>query len=342
MAINNKCKNCGSELVYDADSGELKCISCGSIEDIPEQLSLAPKKAFNNNSTIKLSKVENVQYHCSTCGRTHNVSVGQELLNCPSCGDVNLEKTTNVTYMPDGIIPFTLNKEKALNSFKDWLKHQKFVPNNLKRLAKTQKMTGVYIPIYCYDLDSFTKYSGVGVKVRRDGEKTYETRHPFSSTCSNSFTNQLESASSSFSKDYLEKIANFNFSNIYVYRPEFLYGWVSVDVNIDLQSSYNNMKTYLARQIKRRIQNRLNYDRIEQFFCETTFSNVKYNYIYVPMWINNYKYKNKIYNCYINGVTGKVTGKSPKSFWKILLLVLGIGAVIGGIAYTIVSSGLLN
>ena len=35
-------------------------------------------------------------------------------------------------------------------------------------------------------------------------------------------------------------------------------------------------------------------------------------------------YNGKQYHCYINGQTGKATGKSPKSFWKIFSLIDGI------------------
>ena len=73
--------------------------------------------------------------------------------------------------------------------------------------------------------------------------------------------------------------------------------------------------------------------RIENFVCNTNFENMRYNYLYVPVWINNYKYKDKTYNCYINGITGKVSGNSPKSFWKILFTVLGICALVGGLVF---------
>jgi hypothetical protein len=52
----------------------------------------------------------------------------------------------------------------------------------------------------------------------------------------------------------------------------------------------------------------------------------------LPIWVTYYKYKDKKYDCYINGYSGLVVGKHPKSFWKILGAVAGFLAVAGAIA----------
>lgn len=333
--IDIQCKNCGGELNFDPDSGELKCKQCASIVDIPEENAITIKKPFSETSQIEKSKEEYTQYSCSTCGRKHIVPNNQSVLYCPSCGDASgLTKSVNVEYLPDGIIPFKLNKEKALNSFKDWIKKRKFAPNNLKKLAKTESISGVYLPVYNYDLDCFTHYSGVGIREYHDKDgQIHRTRHPFNSSRTDKFVNYVDSANSSIQSPTLREIANFDYSKTYVYRSEFLYGWIGSDIDITLQQSCARVRQSSAQEIKSNIKRSLNYDRIENFVCNTTFSNIKYNYLYVPIWLNSYKYKNKIYNCYINGISGKVSGKAPKSFWKIFFTVLGFIAVIGGIVY---------
>jgi hypothetical protein len=51
----------------------------------------------------------------------------------------------------------------------------------------------------------------------------------------------------------------------------------------------------------------------------------------LPVYIGNFKYKSKLYNFYVNGSTGKVHGKTPKSFWKIFSVVLVSIAVAVGV-----------
>lgn len=332
--VNNKCKNCGGELIYDADSQELKCVQCDGITDIPEQDTIMEKKIYHKDSTIHLSQTEYTQYTCGTCGRRHIALKNQDVISCPSCGDANLEKNITVEYLPDGIIPFKLNKEKALLCFKDWLKKRKFAPNNLKSLAKTQSLTGLYLPVYDYDFNTTTHYSGVGINEHEDSNgKTHISRHPFKGDRSDFFENFIETANTDIPSPELRDISNYNFRNIYVYRPEFLYGWIGSNINISLHDSCTRAQNAIANKISDNVRKSLHYDRIENFVCNTTFNNIKYSYLYVPVWVNHYKYKDKNYNCYINGITGKVSGKAPKSFWKIFFTVLAAVAVVGAIVY---------
>ena len=44
----------------------------------------------------------------------------------------------------------------------------------------------------------------------------------------------------------------------------------------------------------------------------------------LPIYIGNYTYNKKVYNFYINGSNGKISGSAPVSGWKIALLILVI------------------
>ena len=69
---------------------------------------------------------------------------------------------------------------------------------------------------------------------------------------------------------------------------------------------------------------------------ETKLKDVFFNFTYVPVYINTYNHKGKIYKTYISGTTGKVVGKKPvcaKSVFKNFLKFLGFAAVVGAIAY---------
>ena len=328
MTIDNKCKNCGGELIYDVSSGELKCMQCDSIVDIPEQNANATKVDYTETSTLKISTEEYTQYSCSTCGRKHITPVHQELVNCPSCGDCNLEKNVSVSYVPDGIIPFKLDKEKAMQSFSQWLRKRFWAPNNLKKLAKTESLKGTYFPIYNYDFNCFSKYSGVGVKSRRglDG-KTYTTRHKFKGDRNDNFINYVDSANTTIPSGLLREMSNFDYTQCYIYRTEFLYGWIGLDNNIDIHNSFVKVKQSSKQEIEKRIKQESKYDSVENLICDTEYTNIKYNYLYVPVWVNYYNYKGKTFNCFINGITGKVSGDAPKSFWKRFFAILGIIAV---------------
>ena len=335
---NNKCNNCGGALVFDPNSGELKCTHCNSIVNIEETSVLNEKVVLDlvNEQPVERKKAEYTQFACSVCGRKHIATVDTEIDNCPSCGSANLQKTINVDVEPDGIIPFKLNQDKALESFVSWVKKRKFAPNNLKRMAKTKQLKGVYYPIYNFDVSTTSHYSGVGVKSHRGlDNKVHYTKHPFRDVANHNFTNFIESANSTIPSSNFREAGNFNYGEIYAYRTEFLYGWIATNVNIDLQQGRANMQSGVCHQVEKQIKSSLKYDSIEKFQCDTVFNQISYNYLYVPMWVNTYIYKDKTYSCYINGQTGKASGTAPKSFWKIFFTVLGVGLIFGAIAYLV-------
>ena len=60
MATNNKCSNCGGALVFDPQSGELKCTHCEAITDIEDTKVLNDKKIYDENSSIKHVYLDNI------------------------------------------------------------------------------------------------------------------------------------------------------------------------------------------------------------------------------------------------------------------------------------------
>ena len=78
----------------------------------------------------------------------------------------------------------------------------------------------------------------------------------------------------------------------------------------------------MSMRIKSEILRRYDYTSVISFSSDTNYLETKFKYILLPIYIGHFEYRKKLYNFYINGVTGKVVGKTPKSPWKILLVVL--------------------
>jgi hypothetical protein len=56
----------------------------------------------------------------------------------------------------------------------------------------------------------------------------------------------------------------------------------------------------------------------------TSYDDVKFKHVLLPVWISAYRYRDKAFRFLINGQTGEVSGESPKSWWKIAFLVAGV------------------
>ena len=108
------------------------------------------------------------------------------------------------------------------------------------------------------------------------------------------------------------------------YAIGFKEGWEIAKKSIDSK---------LRRSIDDKIRDEHDADDTRNIQINSTFSNLTYKYLLLPVWLSSYKYKDKIYNFMVNGQTGKVSGKTPISIPKVIITVLGCIAAIALIYY---------
>lgn len=335
MKKSNKCPSCGSTLSFNPSTNSLHCGYCGGNYKVDSVAVTNEKRPYTTNA--KFQETTMAQYHCSSCGSNLNIYKDEEVKRCPNCGSIDLQKTNNISLVPDAIIPFAISKEKATENFNDWIKHRKFAPKDLKKLAKMGKLSGLYTPVWNFDCNTSTSYSGVGVNEHKDKNgEVHEERKHFSGSFSSVYNDITITANKQISTRTLLNLGDWDMSNLKVYNTEYLCGFIGADIDFDIHESFKSFNNYINRWEKNKAENSCgSYDRIENFSVHTHIYNQKYNYIYLPIWANYYTYKNKKYSCYINGHSGKVTGTAPKSFWKIFFLVLGITLVAAAVGFGI-------
>lgn len=355
--LSSKCVSCGNTMMFDPESQNLKCSHCGGAQVI-NALGMVGKKEYNSLSRVQQNNSLSVTHECETCGAKTNVDDSKVTGVCPYCGASNLhELSQSIEFKPDGILPFKITKQTAVAKYKEWIKTRKFVPNKLKSGAKVNKMEGVYFPCWNFDFAVSTTYSGIGVEnhtrtVRRRGpdgrtivdHEHYTTTHPFSGTRNDNFKDFVSVAGNHVvNQTEYEKLGRFGFNeSLKVYNPAYLLGFASSEFTSNLQNGYANAKLMSEKEIEHRIKRQHSYDSYMSFKMNPTHTNIMWNYIYLPVWVCGFKFGKKDYRFLVNGATGYVTGKVPRSGWKIFGLVLGIligVAAIGFGIYTAVKNG---
>ena len=58
------------------------------------------------------------------------------------------------------------------------------------------------------------------------------------------------------------------------------------------------------------------------------YSGRTFKHVLVPVWLLTYTYGAKAFQVVVNGYTGKIAGKYPVSWWKVLLVVLLVAIVV--------------
>ena len=108
--ISNTCSGCAGEIKFEPKQQCLKCSYCENTFEIKESISNAEKYPYNESSAIKLSKDKYSQCICKSCDKTFFILNDNKNLSCPYCGGGEVDGAFDIAEVPDGIVPFKLNK----------------------------------------------------------------------------------------------------------------------------------------------------------------------------------------------------------------------------------------
>ena len=160
-ALDNKCPACGAPILYKPNLKKWKCDYCKS------EFTLEEMKKYNNASNEKNNIKEEVkkeiqkendntnyyEYNCKDCGAKIIADENTVATFCVYCGNTAiLKEKLSGKFAPDMIIPFKNEKEKAIEAFKSLNKGRPLMPNFFNDEKNIEKIKGVYIPFWLYDV----------------------------------------------------------------------------------------------------------------------------------------------------------------------------------------------
>ena len=318
-SISAKCDNCGSAMAFDPNSQNLRCDKCESIK-------LLPKTKRNEKHNIEEANgkkrtfwtVENKILKCDTCG-------AQLILNnleysgiCPYCGSNYVSEIKNLPdFTPDIIVPFTFDRDEAQRRFIIQVKHKFFVPTACKKNLKPEEIKGTYIPAFSFDAFVNANYSGRLAKTGKDGSEHFSIKGNHKAE----FKDLLIENSSKITQANLKSILPYDTSKAYDFSESFILGYVVEHYEQAFKSCCDLAVQEMEKQVKEQILKKYDYNIVESFNLNCDISNKKYYYGLVPIYQINFNYKDKKYNILMNGQSGKIGGKFPRSGFKIFLVV---------------------
>ena len=338
--FNSKCKNCGGELFYNPQK---KCISCKYCETT----FFLPKKtedafivrqydgAFHPNQLNQGLTA----YECQSCKNIYYMSSEEKSKKCPNCGNNNAEIITDEGFCADGLIPFEISKEEASQKMYEYLKTKSKVPTVLIKMAKEQKLMGVFVPVVNFSFNIASSYSATITELQKDSSGSYTG---FKLPIFNDKVSRVKSydkcLTSVEGNEILSLFDEKDYKKILPYIPEYTFGYRVDCVNKDINECYFEMISESQKLEESKIKKELisKYKEVSAINVQSSPSDIFFNFTYVPVYINTYKYKNKTYKTYISGTTGKVIGKTPVSIWKVFktfLKGIGIIAILALLAY---------
>ena len=336
-----KCEACGSNLIYFPKDNKLGCLHCGAKVDFPKDSNIIPMDFLSNTKkNMQSTWNETVVYRCNNCGAKEIISKYEIAKSCPFCGTTNVVVTNELPGLtPNAILPFKIDVEDAKRNFKAWIKKDFLAPNRLKKWAESDQINGVYSPCYSFSTNTFSTYSGkLGKYYTVSNGKTTQTRIRYFNINGRydfSFKDILIECGPKITQNVVEKLKPFLIGDAYKYNQRFLSGYSASNYDKTAQVSFEEAKSIMQRILREKILSKYSYDVVADLNISTSYNDINFNYLLLPIYICNYKYNNKVFNFYINGTNGKVYGKKPRSAWKITGLLLGAAAIITGIVFLV-------
>jgi len=346
------CAQCGAELNWSPGQGSLECPYCGHKGEAEQLADAGPYVATEHRmdqAALQAAKGWGkpvTEFQCNTCGAISEVDAHVTATSCAFCGSDELaaEDDDPNLIRPESVIPFTVDRDKAIADFKGWISGLWFRPSALKQLSRLNKINGVYIPSWTYDAETRSHWTAergdyyyVDETYMEDGQrKTRKVRKTRWSSArgrkSLPFDDVLISASKGLEQGLFDGVAPFTLGELKPYDTQFLANFTAERYQIDLAGGYETAQGKMRDEIRSACARDVPGDTHRNLKVQTHFSDVTFKHILLPIWIAAYEYQGEIYRYLVNGQTGKTHGTAPYSWFKIgaaiLVLLIIIGVIV--------------
>ena len=333
-----KCENCGGPVKYSATLGKFNCEYCNTVysEEEVKRLSLLSQR----EDIIADGDGEYLEYHCPSCGANIVTDETTVATTCYYCNNpIVMSGKLESSQMPTRVIPFKVDKARALESFNNWMKKKKFVPKSFYNDKKEiEEINGVYFPYWLYNTNVF-------VDLDREGSRTYtRTEGDYRVTYEKHFRiirkgdvevkNLPKLALAKSNKVLVESVYPFDFNNAINFDSSYLSGFVAEKKDIEKEALMSSIEEDVYKYSKKVVRDSMTNESVNIINSDFSIKPGKFDYAMLPVWAISYNDKESNQNFFfsVNGQTGKVVGKLPidknKLYLSGLLAIVPIFAII--------------
>lgn len=339
------CEGCGADLRWEPGVTALKCPYCGFEKSVAAPAGTVDERSVD--TALRAPRdlgwgAERKVILCKRCGAHTTLEPHVSASSCAFCGTtavVEAPPNKNVV-RPEGLLPFKVSREHALQSFRSWLHSLWLRPNDLKSSTRVETLKGAYIPFWTFDAQTHSSWTAeagyyyyVTVQVRENGQlvNKQERRIRWEHAAGNLelfFDDVPVPASRGADTALCQAIEPFPTAELTPYDPSFLSGFLAEENAIDLPEALESAKERMRGDVRDACSREVPGDTQRNLVVHTNFSALAYKNALLPLWIAAYDYKGKPYRFLVNGATGKCSGTAPWSWVKITFLVLTILTVL--------------
>lgn len=331
--ITYKCPNCGGDLRFDPEKQKHRCEYCQSLFT-QEQLEAFKKQ--DASPAQAESHTEALQYNCPSCGAEIVTDENTAATFCYYCHNpVVLAGRMQGEYHPDKVIPFAVDREKALDIFDKWISKKKYIPKAFYSKEQIEKLTGVYFPYWLYScqVEGTLDAEGVKHKIWTAGEIQYTQTQKYD--VSREGQMQVEhvtrNALTKANRKLVEGVLPFEMEKLQPFSMSYLSGFMAEKRDMDEDKFRDEVQQEVKGFADHSLQSEaVGYDSLQVRQQTTELKQEKWEYALMPVWTLTYKdpKQDKIYYFACNGQTGKVCGELPVDMGRLMMLFASVFAPI--------------
>ena len=329
-----KCKNCGGNVHYSIESGDLCCSYCNARFSIDEY--------EKNDAEYKKDAFETNIFVCPTCGAELSSLDEESTAYCAYCGTQAVLKEKQIKNKPTYIIPFEQTPEKAKQKYADFIRKKLFVPNELKDPNYINEFRGIYIPHWSYAIETnHEPFIIKGKKSYTSGSYDYVETYNINVQIQNNLYDIVLDASEALDDTIASEIAPYQISGAVKFNEGYLAGFYA-DKETTPPEKYNDEINEIAadkinKEIKGRTKLRITSEPTDgQLFTGRT----AHRLALLPVWFLTYRKKDRVAYSVVNGQTGKMAMDLPVDKKK-FFITAGIVGTILSIMFFLLSSAVL-
>ncbi len=344
------CTGCGAKLSFAPGTKQLRCEFCGTgnaIEGHEGAIEELDFETFLASLEGRMEVEEAEEIRCDKCGAAQKLAGSLFAGSCTFCGAAIVSKSyASRRIKPKSLVPFQVDRPRAVDSFRRWVRGLWLAPSDLKRYAQSDAaLTGIYLPYWTYDCRTDSDYAGergddyytdepVTTRNAR-GETVTQVRRVKHTRWSAAaghvehfHDDVLVMASRSLPPQVAASATRFNLKGLVPYQPEFVSGFQAEAYQVGLREGFPLARQQIDATVVSLVRRDIGGDQQRIHSLDTRYSEVTFKHVLLPVWVSAFRYRDRTFRFVVNGQTGEVSGESPKSWWKVALLVLAIAVVV--------------
>jgi hypothetical protein len=258
---------------------------------------------------------------CEKCGAA--VQGKDFALRCQACGEL-LVQDSDLTERarPDGLVPFAMDEQAAQAAFAKWVSARHFAPQSLlKGDRQTRTFDGVFLPLWSFSANTTTDYAGRRGKRRSPmvGSQTqpYTSWKKVAGRVSRYFGAVTIPACSQL----IEQLPPWPLNTLVPYAQGSSNGKRIIAYDVEPEYGFERARAFMTQQIDRDVRIDIGGSSQRVDNSNTYYNDPTYSLLLLPAWLLTYAHNGRTWSALINGTTGQVVGKHPRSATKITIFI---------------------